>query len=118
MKYSKSKLVLVTDEGAVNAFANDNSVIDGIISYMGKEVTVSGMAHYKPGGQLSYIDIREYYEPGQKDKFFSRKPVAMDTQQQIAMQLKSGKSKNPLRELTGKWPGDESLDDLLKMLDE
>lgn len=117
LKYSKSKLVLITEEGAINAFANDYSVIDGILDFMGKEVTVSGMAHYKPGGQLSYIEIQEYYEPGKKDKFFSRKPVAMNTQQQIAYQLKAGKSKNPLRDITGKWPGDEGLDDLLNMLD-
>lgn len=118
MKYSKSKLVLITDEGAINAFANDYSVIDGIVNFMGKQLTITGMAHYKPGGQLSYLEIQEYYEPGQKDKFFSRKPLAMDTQQQIAFQLKQGKSRNPLTSITGKWPGDESLDDLLNMLDQ
>jgi hypothetical protein len=36
--------------------------------------------------------------------------------QQIELELKSGKSKNPLKELTGKWPADESLEDLLKLL--
>lgn len=118
MKYSKSKLVLVTNDGLVNAFANDYNVIDGIVHYMGKELTITGMAHYKPGGQVSYIEIQEFYEPGQKDKFFSRKPFAMNTQQQIDFQLKSGKSKNPLAAITGKWPGDENLDDLLKMLDQ
>jgi hypothetical protein len=37
-------------------------------------------------------------------------------EQQIKLQLISGKSINPLKELTGKWPGDESLEDLLKQL--
>ena len=118
MKYSKSKLVLITNEGPINAFAKNYSVIDGIIYYMGKELTITGMAHYKPGGKVSYIEIQEFYEPGQKDRFFSRKPFAMDTQQQIAFQLKSGKSKNPLTAITGKWPGDEDLNVLLKMLDQ
>lgn len=118
MKYSKSKLVLITNEGAVNAFASEQRIINGIIGFMGREITVSGTAHYKPVGQLSYIDIQEYYEPGQNDKFFSHKLVAMSTQQQIEFQLKSGKSRNSLTGLTGKWPGDESLDDLLNMLDE
>ena len=117
MKYSKSKLVLITNEGPINAFANDYNVVDGIVQYMGKELTITGMAHYKPGGQVSYIEIQEYYEAGLKDHFFSRKPSAMNMQQQIAFQLKSGKSKNPLAAITGKWPGDENLDDLLKMLD-
>jgi len=118
MKYSKSKLVLVTNEGPVNAFANDYTVIDGIVHFMGKELTITGMAHYKPGGQVSYIEIQDFFEPGEKDSFFSRKPLAMNMQQQIAFQLKSGKSKNPLAAITGKWPGDENLDDLLNMLDQ
>ncbi|OFX41933.1 MAG: hypothetical protein A2X08_01865 [Bacteroidetes bacterium GWA2_32_17] len=116
MKYSKSKLVLITNEGAVNAFAKDYVVIDGIVHYMGKELTISGMAHYKPNGQVSFIEIQEYYEPGKKDIFFSRKPLAMDTQQQIAFQLKAGKSRNPLTAIIGKWPGNESDDEFQKML--
>ncbi|MBK9932244.1 MAG: hypothetical protein IPP04_20615 [Saprospiraceae bacterium] len=117
MKYSKSKLVLITNEGSVNAFVKDHTIIDSIVNYMGREITISGLAHYKPGGHLSYIQIHEYFEPGYSDNFFSKKPMAMDAQQQIAFQLKLGKSKNPLNSITGKWPGDESLNELLEMLD-
>jgi len=45
-------------------------------------------------------------------------PHAMSVQQQIAFEVRSGKSKNPLKEITGQWPGEESLEDLLKLLDE
>lgn len=117
MKYSKSKLVLITEEGSVNAFTTQPQTLEGISNYFGKEITVVGMAHFKPGGKLSYIEVQEFSEPGKADKFFSRKPHAMGIQEQIAFQLKSGKSRNPLSEITGKWPGEESLDDLLKMLD-
>jgi hypothetical protein len=85
---------------------------------MGKEVTISGIANYRPGGQLSYIEIEQYFEPGKSDDFFSRKPKEMTVEQQVLFQLKQGKKKNPLSDLIGKWPGDESFDDLLKMLDE
>ena len=118
MKYSKSKLVLITAQGPVNAFSKDASSIYSLKDYFGKELTITGMAHYKPGGKLSFIEIQDFAEPGEKDVFFSRIPHAMSVQQQIAFEVKSGKSKNPLRELTGQWPGDESLDDLLKQLDE
>ena len=53
---------------------------------------------------------------GEKDK--ELKQNVRSVEQEITLQLKSGKSKNPLKELTGKWPGDESLEDLLKMLKE
>ena len=118
MKVSKNRLGLLTKEGVVNIFANDNSIIHGIVNYMGKEVTISGIANYRPGGQLSYIEIEQYFEPGKSDDFFSRKPKAMTVEQQVLFQLKQGKKKNPLSDLIGKWPGDESFDDLLKMLDE
>lgn len=41
----------------------------------------------------------------EKDKKSDMIPV----EQQIESQLKSGKLKNPLKELTGKWPGAESF---------
>ena len=117
MKVSKNKLGLVTQDGFVNIFADDNTIIHGIVDFMGKEVTISGMAHFKPTGQLSYIDIREYFEPGQKDSFYSRKPISMNIEQQQLFQIKQGKKRNPLTAITGKWPGEESFDDLIKMLD-
>ncbi|MCC6600947.1 MAG: hypothetical protein IT223_09775 [Crocinitomicaceae bacterium] len=117
MKVSKNKLGLVTQDGFVNIFANDNTIIQGIVDYMGKDVTISGMAHFKPNGQLSYIEIQEYFEPGQKDSFYSRKPVSMNIEQQLLFQIKQGKKHNPLSAITGKWPGDESFDDLIKMLE-
>jgi hypothetical protein len=117
MKVSKNKLGLVTQEGFVNIFAHENSIIQGILDFMGKEVTISGMAHFKPNGQVSYIDIQEYFEPGQKDSFYSRKPISMNVEQQQLFQIKQGKKRNPLSEITGKWPGEESFDELIKMLD-
>ncbi len=117
MKYSKSKLVLLTDEGPVNAFVRQAEVLERIMDYFGKQVTISGMAQYKPGGQLSYVDVQEFFEPGNADRFFSHRPHAMSVHEQIALQLKHGKSKNPLSEITGKWPGEESLEELLGMLD-
>ena len=118
MKVSKNKLGLLTQEGAVNIFANDNAVIQGIVKFMGREVTISGMAHFRPSGQLSYIEIQEYFEPNQKDSFYSKKPSSMNLEQQQLFQIKQGKKRNPLSAITGKWPGEESFDDLIKMLDE
>lgn len=91
MKISKGKLGLQTEQGFVNVFANDKTIIENIVSFMGKEVTISGMAHYKSNGQLSFIEIQGYNEPGAKDKFFSKKPHAMTAKQQLLFQVKQGK---------------------------
>lgn len=96
MKVSKGRLGLQTEQGFVNVFANDKSIIENIISFMGKEITISGMAHYKPNGQLSFVEIQEYYKPGEKDSFFSKKPIAMTAHQQLLFQAKQSKKSNSL----------------------
>lgn len=99
MKISKGKLGLQTEQGLVNVFANEASIIERIVRFMGKEVTISGMAHYKPNGQLSFIEIQEYMEPGARDKFFSKKPTAMTAQQQVLFNAKQSKKSSSLAAL-------------------
>lgn len=99
MKISKGKLGLQTEQGLVNVFANEASIMERIVRFMGKEVTISGMAHYKPNGQLSFIEIQEYMEPGARDKFFSKKPTAMTAQQQVLFNAKQSKKSSSLAAL-------------------
>jgi hypothetical protein len=96
MKVSKGKLGLQTEQGFVNVFANDKTIIENIVSFMGKEVTISGMAHFKPNGQLSFVEIQEFSEPGARDRYFSKKPNAMTAKQQVLFQAKQGKGPNSL----------------------
>ena len=99
MKVSKGKLGLQTERGFVNVFANDNNLIQRIIEFMGKEVTIYGMAHYKPNGQLSFVEIQEFGKPNTTDKFFSKLPSAMTAKQQLLFQAKQGKGANSLAAL-------------------
>ncbi|MBD8491018.1 hypothetical protein IFO69_19855 [Echinicola sp. CAU 1574] len=120
MKVSKGKLGLQTEQGFVNVFATDKTIVENIVSFMGKEVTISGMAHYKPNGQLSFVEIQEYSEPGTKDKFFSKKPTAMTAHQQIlfqAKQTKKSSSLSALRSISGLLKDeitDEQFQEMLK----
>ena len=117
MKISKAKLGLITVDGPINLFASEESILPKLTDYLGHEVTVTGMAHFKPNGMVSFIQVDEYSDPEESHKIFNRKPRAMSTEQQVLFQLKAGKKRNPLNELIGSWPGDESLDELLEMLD-
>jgi hypothetical protein len=116
MKVSKGKLGLQTDHGFVNVFANDGNLIQGIVEFMGKEVTISGMAHFKPNGQLSFIDIQDFGPPNSTDKFFSKQPNAMTANQQLMFEIKTTQKRASLRELLGKWPGDESDEEFKELL--
>jgi hypothetical protein len=104
MKVSKGKLGLKTDQGFVLVNNRDGSIIPQIIDFMGKEVTISGIAHFKPNGQVSFIEIQEFNKPGERDIFFSKKPKAMTVHQQLlfqAKQLKKSSSLDALKSISG-----------------
>lgn len=121
MKYSRSQLVLLTKENErVVVMQKSKDLFKEVKSFFGKTITINGKAYFKPGGQLSYVEMERFSEPKSGDEFFSKKPQQIPFQQQIAMQLKSGKKNNPLDDIFGKWPGnetDEEFNELIKSLD-
>lgn len=117
LKYSKQKVVLVTADGVINATVPDEALFLQMLDFVGKELTITGMANYKPNGKLSYIEINNFAEPGKADKYFAKIPQALTVQQQIDFQLKERKSLNPFASLIGKWPGEESWEEVINELD-
>ncbi len=120
MKVSKGKLGLQTEQGFVVVNNKDGSIIPEIVEFMGKEITISGLAHYKPNGQLSFVEIQDYSKPGEKDKFFSKKPNAMTANQQLLFQakkIKKSSSLDALKSISGLLKdeiSDEQFNEMLK----
>ncbi|MBK9222411.1 MAG: hypothetical protein IPO16_09855 [Saprospiraceae bacterium] len=106
MKFSRKQLILITtDKQRVVILPQTDELLIEIKDFFGKEITLTGMAHFKPGGQLSYMKLESFTEPGTSDKFFSHKPNKMSVQQQIALQIRDGKKRNPLEDIIGKMAG-------------
>jgi hypothetical protein len=115
LHFSKFKVQIMTQEGIVNGTMGDDLDPDEIARYWGKEVTLTGTQHYKPGGK-NIVEIQRVFEPEAGDEYFSRKKKTETVEQQIQRQLRVHNYQNLLPEIVGKWPGDEEFDDLLKML--
>ena len=115
LRYSKLKVKIKTEEGIVDGFLSESMSSEEIAPYWGKEVTITGIAHFKPGGK-SVIEIQSVFEAGKGDEYFSKKPNLETVEQQIQRQLREREGKNRLSEIVGKWPGDEDFDELLNML--
>lgn len=96
IKVSKGKLGLQTEQGIITIIAKNDNILHAILKYIGKEITISGLAHYKPNGQLSFMEIYEFSEPTESDTYFSKKPVAIIGEQQLLFQIKQGKGKSSL----------------------
>ena len=117
MKFSRKQLILVTnDKQRVVIIPPSDKLLIEVKDFFGREITLTGMAHFKPGGQLSYIKLESFNEPGKTDRFFSYKPSKMTVQQQIALQIRDGKKRNPLEDILGKWPGNETDEEFEQML--
>jgi hypothetical protein len=117
LKYLKQKVVLLTDKGSINATIKDEPLFSQMLEYIGQDLTITGMANYKPNGKLSFIEITGFAQPKTGDKYFSKIPQALTVQQQIDFQLKERKSVNPFASIIGKWPGDEKWEDIINELD-
>ena len=116
LEYSRTRVKIITKDGIVEAFLTGKVKPSEIRNYWGEEVTISGTAHYKQNGKISYVEINRIFSPGQNDTYFSVKSIIETTEQQIDKQLRERGYKNRFGEIVGKWPGDENIDQLLNML--
>lgn len=99
LKVSKKELGLKTEEGLAVVKVGDASMMKSIFPFIGNNITISGKAHYKSNGQLSYIEIKEFWEPGKVDGYFSEKPKAVTAEQQVLFEIKKRKKTSSLKAL-------------------
>ncbi|MGM0566955.1 MAG: hypothetical protein ACQESX_09390 [Bacteroidota bacterium] len=114
LQYSKLKVKIKTEEGIVDGFLSETLSTDDIAPFWGKEVTITGTAHYKTRGR-SVIEIERVFEAGEGDIYFSKKPKSETVEQQLERQIRE-KGGNQLAEIMGKWPGDETDEEFEQML--
>lgn len=116
MKFSREQVILTTADNKKIVVEVAKDLFRELKEYFGQEIAIQGMAYFKPGGHLSYVKMESFGNADKAAKMFSRKPHKMTVQQQIALQLREGKKRNPLEEIAGKWPGEESLEELMELL--
>ena len=114
LQFSKLKVKIKTEEGIVDGFLADDLSSEDIASFWGKEVTITGTSHFKPRGK-SIIEIERVFEPGEGDTYFSKRPKSETVEMQLERQIRE-KGSNPLAEIIGKWPGDETDEEFEQML--
>lgn len=115
LKYSKLKVKILTNDGVINAFLSDELTADHISPFWGKEITITGVNHFK-SNKTSVVEIKQVHQPNDSDNYFSRKSKkSLSVEDQLKEQI-DRKSGNKLSDIVGKWPDEETFEDLLKML--
>lgn len=116
LQFSKLKVKIKTGEGVVDGFLADDLSSEDIAPFWGKEVTITGISHFKPRGK-TVIEIKRVFEPGEGDTYFSKRPKSETVKRQLERQIRE-KGSNPLSRIFGKWPGDETDEEFEQMLKE
>lgn len=120
MKFSREQVILTAADNKKIVVVVAKELFKELKDYFGQDIAITGMAHFKPGGNLSYVKMESFGKAGKAAQFLSRKPDKLSMQQQIALQIRDGKKRNPIDDIFGKWPGketDEEFDTMMKDLD-
>lgn len=117
IRHSKSLIEIRPEKGkAVEGFLSSGLTVEDAQRYLGKEVTVKGMQHVRASGKR-VLEAQFLFEPTVGDRYFSTSYVSEPLELQLQRQMKK-KAGGQLKNVVGKWPGDEDLETILRMLDE
>ena len=117
LQYSKSRITIQTNDGVMNGHLSDDIDPNHVSQFWGKEITIAGTAFYKPNGRITFIEVERLFAPQSDDAYFSNNAKKENVEQQIQKHLLDRKYNNRLNEIVGKWPGEESIEEILTSLD-
>jgi len=88
---------------------------DDLAQYFGRNVTIRGEAHFKPSGALRVFIARTVKPRAEGEEVFSAVPVVQTEAAFVGDLRKELKTKSSwVAGVWGQWPGEESIDELLK----
>ncbi|MDD3876664.1 MAG: hypothetical protein PHT69_08590 [Bacteroidales bacterium] len=117
LQYSKSQLEILTDNKKIRALLSNELSFNDIFPFFGQDVSITGIANFNPAGAVSSFEIKEIKKADKKDNFFRGvpQPLFKEFDIQRLVEKKQYRGTN-FENLIGKWPGDETTDQLLEML--
>jgi len=117
MQYSKELIKVDTKAGNVRAILSGELTFEEVGKFFGKEVTLEGIAHFKPSKKVSSIEVEKIHSATAQDQWFSAQPTAITEQINFADLSKEQEYHGTaLDNVIGQWPGDESIEELLALL--
>lgn len=118
MKHSNGLLEIITQNKKIRAFLTSTIDLHSIKDFFGEEVTLDGIAHFNPRGQISSFEVSKIRIADASDEYFKRIPSPISEQLQFMEIVKSQSYQGTkLNKVVGKWPGDDRIGDLLQLLD-
>lgn len=108
----------ISDDQNINGELDPNFIeLENMRLLWGKKVTIKGEARFKPSGKMHFIKAHFVKDFEIGDEILERMPKVQRSFKFAEEYLKEKNTGSVLKRIWGKWPGDESIDDLLEALD-
>ena len=116
-KSTNSFAIKLKDGQEVRGVLTDGEIAR-VTELFGQEVLVFGKAIYRPSGKLLRIDAEEFVQAGERDEFFSTIPKPKRSRYDLREVLREQQHKKGVSAIFGKWPGDETDEEVAEALKE
>lgn len=118
MKHSNSSVQLIADGQVIRAYLTEKMSLQEAKEFFGEEVTIDGIAHFDAKRKVSRFEVSKLRLASASDDYFRRLPQPLLKQISWMEEAKNiSYLGTKLSKVMGKWPGDESEEELLAMLD-
>ena len=111
---SRSDVVLTLKDGTRVPGRMEEHDLETLRSFLGVEVVVSGVAHYRPSGRLLLLDVENLDVARPEDRVFQRAPVAR--KQKVVIEPSGPSESSGVSAFFDTWPGEETDAELLEAL--
>lgn len=121
IKYIENQFSLRLDSGTkLNGYIDTDLLeVEKLNEFWGKESTIKGVLHFRPSGRPGSLKAQSIREFTEKDSFFRNPNFQPEIPFERTINQPEQIKKSPVAETFGKWPGDETeeeIDALLELL--
>jgi hypothetical protein len=118
IQHSRKRFQLVLSDGQVIPGRIDEEFVSAekLRQFWGKSVTVKGTVHFKPSGRIQLLEAQMIKPKEAGDEVFEEMPSAQSEAVFVAEVFQAANKRDWLKEVWGKWPGEESIEELLEGL--
>jgi hypothetical protein len=119
LRSSSGLLEFIIDGRRVRARLSGTQKVEAVRELLNEDVIINGIAHYNINGLLTGIEVERMNKTTAfESNYFAVLPDTISEKTDLELlKKKQGIQQNKADDLIGKWPGDESIDDLLRLLD-
>jgi hypothetical protein len=107
----------IIDDETINGELDPKYIeLEDMRQLWGKRVTIKGEANFKPSGKIHFLNahVVRAFEKG--DEILEKVPVIQKSFKFAEDLMKKKNAGSVLKKIWGKWPGDESIDEILRQL--